>query len=214
MEILTPKQRIVLQAIKSYYSENGMMPTIREIKEEAGNLGLRLKSIRSFFNYLNELEEKGYIQRTSEDRGIELKGITTKLFVDVPILGMANAGAASIYADEYFEGFLKVSKSIVKNKDVFAIQISGNSMNKAKVNEKTINNGDFVLIEKTNNYNYGDKVLVVIDGLATVKTYRKFDEDNIVLVPESTEKKHRPIFLTQEDNFVISGKVIDVLKIK
>lgn len=214
MEILTPKQKIVLQAIKSYYAENGIMPTIREIKDEAGNLGLKLKSIRSFFNYLNELEDKGYIQRTSEDRGIELKGITTKLFVDVPILGMANAGAASIYADEYFEGFLKVSKSIVKDKDVFAIQISGNSMNKAKINGKTINNGDFVLIEKTNNYNYGDKVLVVIDGLATVKTYRKFDEDNIVLIPESTEKKHRPIFLTQEDNFVISGKVIDILKIR
>lgn len=214
MEILTPKQKIVLQAIKSYYSEHGIMPTIREIKEEAGSLGLKLKSIRSFFNYLNELEDKGYIQRTSEDRGIKLKGITDKLFVDVPILGMANAGTALIYADEYFEGYLKVSKSIVRDKNVFAIQISGNSMNKAKINNKTINNGDFVLIEKTKTYNYGDKVLVVIDGLATVKTYRVFDEENIVLAPESTEKKHKPIFLTSEDNFVISGKVIDVLKIR
>ncbi|MFA6183661.1 MAG: S24 family peptidase [Parcubacteria group bacterium] len=214
MEILTPKQKIVLQAIKSYYLENGIMPTIREIKDEAGNLGLKLKSIRSFFNYLNELESKGYIQRSSEDRGIKLKGITDKLFVDVPILGLANAGTASVYADEYFEGFLKVSKSIVGSRDVFAIQISGNSMNKAKVNGKTINNGDFVLIEKTQNYSYGDKVLVVIDGLATVKTYRVFDEDNIVLAPESTEKKHKPIFLTSEDNFVINGKVIDVLKIR
>lgn len=214
MKILTPKQKIVLQAIKSYYAENGIMPTIREIKEEAGSLGLKLKSIRSFFNYLNELEEKGYIQRTSEDRGIKLKGITDRLFVDVPILGMANAGAASIYADEYFEGYLKVSKSIVRDKNVFAIQISGNSMNKARVNNKTINDGDFVLIEKAKTYNYGDKVLVVVDGLATVKTYRVFDEENIVLAPESTEKKHKPIFLTSEDNFVISGKVIDVLKIR
>ncbi|EKE20988.1 MAG: Repressor LexA [uncultured bacterium] len=214
MEILTPKQKIVLQAIKSYYSEHGIMPTIREIKDEAGSLGLKLKSIRSFFNYLNELEDKGYIQRTSEDRGIKLRGITKKIFVDVPILGLANAGAASIYADEYFEGFLKVSKSIVGSRDVFAIQISGNSMNKAKVNNKTIKNSDFVLIERTQNYSYGDKVLVIIDGLATVKTYRIFDEENIVLAPESTEKKHKPIFLTKEDNFVINGKVIDVLKMR
>jgi repressor LexA len=214
MEILTPKQKIVLQAIKSYYAENGIMPTIREIKEEASNLGLKLKSIRSFFNYLNELENRGYIQRNSEDRGIRLRGITKKIFVDVPILGMANAGTAAIYADEYFEGFIKVSKNIVRDKNVFAIQIYGNSMNKAKVNNKSINDGDFVLIEKAKNYNYGDKVLVVIDGLATVKTYRIFDEDNIVLAPESTEKKHKPIFLTSEDNFVISGKVIDVLKVK
>lgn len=214
MEILTPKQKIVLQAIKSYYSEHGMMPTIREIKDEAGNLGLKLKSIRSFFNYLNELEDKGYIQRTSEDRGIKLKGINKDLFVDVPILGMANAGTALAYADEYIEGYLKVSKSIVRDKSVFAVQISGTSMNKAKINNKTINDGDFVLVEKKPTYDYNDKVLVIIDGLATVKIYRKFDEDNIVLAPDSTDKKHKPIFLTSEDNFVIDGKVIDVLKIK
>lgn len=214
MEILTPKQKIVLQAIKSYYSEHGIMPTIREIKDEAGNLGLKLKSIRSFFNYLNELESKGYIQRTSEDRGIKLRGITRDLFVDVPILGMANAGMALAYADEYIEGYLKVSKSIVRDKNVFAVQISGTSMNKAKINNKTINDGDFVLVEKRETYDYNDKVLVIIDGLATVKIYRKFDEDNIVLAPDSTDKKHKPIFLTSEDNFVIDGKVIEVLKIR
>lgn len=214
MQILTPKQKIVLQAIKSYYSEHGMMPTIREIKEEAGNLGLKLKSIRSFFNYLNELEEKGYIQRNSEDRGIKLKGITQDTFVDIPILGMANAGTALAYADEYIEGYLKVSKSIVRDKNVFAVQISGTSMNKAKINNKTINDGDFVLVEKRETYDYNDKVLVIIDGLATVKIYRKFDEDNIVLAPDSTDKKHKPIFLTSEDNFVIDGKVIEVLKIR
>jgi SOS regulatory protein LexA len=214
MEILTPKQKIVLQAIKSYYSEHGIMPTIREIKDEAGNLGLKLKSIRSFFNYLNELEDKGYIQRTSEDRGIKLKGITKDLFVDVPILGMANAGMALAYADEYIEGYLKVSKSIVRDKSVFAVQISGTSMNKAKINNKTINDGDFVLVEKKETYDYNDKVLVIIDGLATVKIYRKFDEDNIVLAPDSTDLKHKPIFLTSEDNFVIDGKVIEVLKIR
>ena len=214
MEILTPKQKIVLQAIKSYYSEHGIMPTIREIKDEAGNLGLKLKSIRSFFNYLNELESKGYIQRTSEDRGIKLKGITKDLFVDVPILGMANAGTALAYADQYIEGYLKVSKSIVRDKNVFAVQISGTSMNKAKINNKTINDGDFVLVEKRETYDYNDKVLVIIDGLATVKIYRKFDEDNIVLAPDSTDKKHKPIFLTSEDNFVIDGKVIEVLKIR
>ncbi len=60
---------------------------------------------------------------------------------------------------------------------------------------------------------HGDKVLVVIDGLATVKTYRTLDGKNIVLMPESTDPKHKPIFLTDEDNFVINGKVIDVLKL-
>ena len=54
---------------------------------------------------------------------------------------------------------------------------------------------------------------MVIDGMATVMTYRTVDGRNIVLLPESTDSKHKPIFLTEEDDFVINGKVIDVLKV-
>jgi SOS regulatory protein LexA len=215
MKILTPKQKIVLQAIKDFFSENGSMPTVREIQEMSGRLGLKLKSLRSFFIYLNELEEKGYIERTSEDRGIRLKGVTQDGFLDVPVFGMANAGAATMFADQYIEGYLKVSKRIVRDsRNVFAIQVSGTSMNKARVNGKTIQNGDFILVDSTwKHYDNGDKVLVVINGMATVKTYRTVDGKNIVLLPESTDKKHKPIFLTEEDDFVINGKVIDVLKL-
>lgn len=215
MQILTPKQKIVLQAIKQFFSENGAMPTVREIQEVSNKLGLKLKSLRSFFIYLNELEEKGYIERTSEDRGIKLKGITNDGFLDVPVFGMASAGAATMFADQYIEGFLKVSKRIVRDsRNVFAIQVSGTSMNKARVNGKTIQSGDFILVDSTwKHYNNGDRVLVVINGMATVKTYRTVDGKNIVLLPESSDKKHKPIFLTEEDDFVINGKVIDVLKL-
>ncbi len=216
MQILTPKQKIVLQAIKEFFSENGTMPTVREIQTMSERLGLKLKSLRSFFIYLNELEEKGYIERTSEDRGIKLKGITRESFIDVPVFGMANAGAATMFADQYIEGYLKVSKRIVRTaSSVFAIQVSGTSMNKAKVGGKTIQNGDFILVDSSwKHYDNGDRVLVVIDGLATVKTYRTVDGKNIALIPESTDKKHKPIFLTEDDDFVINGKVIDVLKMK
>ncbi len=215
MKILTPKQQIVLQAIKQFFSENGTMPTIREIQEVSGKLGLKLKSLRSFFLYLNELEDKGFIERTSEDRGIILKGVTKDGFLDVPVFGMANAGAATMFADQYIEGYLKVSKRIVRDsRNVFAVQVSGTSMNKARVNGKTIQSGDFILVDSTwKHYNNGDRVLVVINGMATVKTYRTVDGKNIVLLPESSDKKHKPIFLTEEDDFVINGKVIDVLKL-
>lgn len=215
MKLLTPKQQIVLQAIKQFFSENGTMPTIREIQEVSGKLGLKLKSLRSFFLYLNELEEKGFIERTSEDRGIILKGVTKDGFLDVPVFGMANAGAATMFADQYIEGYLKVSKRIVRDsRNVFAVQVSGTSMNKARVNGKTIQSGDFILVDSTwKHYNNGDRVLVVINGMATVKTYRTVDGKNIVLLPESSDKKHKPIFLTEEDDFVINGKVIDVLKL-
>lgn len=213
MEILTQKQKIVLQAIKQFFSEHGQMPTVREIKDESSRLGLRLKSLRSFFIYLNALEEKGYIERTSEDRGILLKGVTSENFVQVPIFGSASAGAAAMFADQYVEGYLRVSKRLVKDRNIFAIQVNGTSMNRAVVNHKTIENGDFVLVDGgVREYQNDDKVLVVIDGLATVKTYRTVDGKMIALVPESTDKKHKPIFLSDEDNFVINGRIVNVLK--
>ena len=87
-------------------------------------------------------------------------------------------------------------------------------MNKATVEGKTIEDGDFVLVNSdTKEYKTGDRVLVVIDGLATVKTFRTVDGKNIVLLPESTDPQHKAIFLTEEDNFVLNGKVIDVLKL-
>ena len=215
MELLTSKQKIVLQAIKDFFSEKGEMPTVRELQEKTGDLGLKLKSLRSFFLYLNELERKGFIERTSENRGIRLKGVTSGSFLDVPVFGMANAGAATMFADQFIEGYIKVSKRIVRDsRNVFAIQVSGTSMNSAKVNGKTIRDGDFILVDSTwKHYDNGDKVLVVIDGMATVKTFRSVDGRNIALLPESSDKKHKPIFLTSEDDFVINGKVIDVLRV-
>lgn len=213
MEILTQKQKIVLQAIKQFFSEHGEMPTVREIKQESGKLGLNLKSIRSFFLYLNVLEEKGYIERTSEDRGILLKGVTSDNFVQVPVFGSASAGAAAMFADQYIEGYLRVSKRLVKDRNIFAVQVNGTSMNKATVNGKTIENGDFVLVNSdVKEFKNGDKVLVVIDGLATVKTYRTVNGKTIALIPESRDSRHKPIFLTPDDNFVINGLVVNVLK--
>ena len=214
MEILTQKQKIVLQAIKQFFAEHGQMPTVREIKEESSRLGLKLRSVRSFFLYLNALEEKGYIERTSEDRGILLKGVTSDNFVQVPVFGSASAGAAAMFADQYVEGYLRVSKRLVKDRNIFAVQVNGTSMNKAVVNSKTIESGDFVLVDGgVKEYKNNDRVLVVIDGLATVKTYRTVDGKTIALIPESTDKRHKPIFLTDEDDFLINGLVVNVLKL-
>ncbi|MEI9966268.1 MAG: hypothetical protein WDN67_01185 [Candidatus Moraniibacteriota bacterium] len=48
MQLLTPKQKIVFQAIKEFFSENGEMPTVRELQDRSDKMGLKLKSLRSF----------------------------------------------------------------------------------------------------------------------------------------------------------------------
>lgn len=214
MKILTPKQKVVLQAIKKFFSENGKMPTIRELKQETAKLGLKFKSLRSVFLYLNALEEKGFIKRRSRDKGIEIIDHTKKNFVNVPVLGMASAGRPTFFAEQNVEGYLKISKGLIKSKDIFAIQVSGDSMNLSKINGKKIKENDFILVNpRVKDFNNGDKVLTVIDGLATVKVFKKIDNQMIGLFPESTNKKHQPIYLTPTDDFIINGKVINVLRV-
>ncbi|MCH7759473.1 repressor LexA [Patescibacteria group bacterium] len=214
MKILTPKQKIVLQAIKKFFSENGRMPTIRELKDENAKLGLKFKSLRSVFLYLNALEEKGFIKRVSRDRGIELKDQTKKNFVDVPVLGMANAGTPTFFAKQNIDGFLKVSRAILHNREVFAIRVFGDSMNLAEINGKKIKEDDLILVDsQTKDFKNGDLVLTVIDGLATVKIFKQISKKMIGLFPQSTNKRHQPIYLTPDDDFIINGKVIDVLSV-
>ena len=55
---LTPKQLKVLQFLKAFYNENEFMPSYREIAEN-----FDLKSTNSVFDYLNRLDQKGYIKR-------------------------------------------------------------------------------------------------------------------------------------------------------
>ena len=213
--MLTPKQKTVLQAVREYMSENGQMPTVRELKDKCADLGLNLKSTRSIFLYLKSLEENGLIRRTKTKRGSELASINKKNFLDVPVFGMTSAGAATMFAEQNVMGYLKISKKLFKREDIFAIKVSGDSMNLSIINRKRIDDGDFILVDPNyDTFKDGDKVLVVIDGLATVKTFKKIDKKTIALIPQSTNKNHHPIYLTPEDDFIFNGKVIDVLKLK
>ena len=214
--MLTKKEELVLKTIKNYKTEKSKMPTIREIHQRAGKLGLKVKSLASIFLYLRSLEEKGFINRNSEDRGIVLCDKNKKKFLNIPILGTANAGSPTFFAEQNVEGYLKISRRLIAKKItdfLFAIEVFGDSMDLAEINNKRINNGDYVLVDsQCNEYRDRDKVLATIDGLATIKNFFKIDRETIGLFPQSSNKLHKPIYLTPEDNFVINGKIIDVLK--
>jgi repressor LexA len=86
-------------------------------------------------------------------------------------------------------------------------------MNKAEVNGKTIEDGDFVVVDRSHRSPAnGDIVVAVIDGMGTIKRYKE-DKKNerIVLEPDSTED-YLPIFMHEGDNCVIAGKVVDIIK--
>ena len=213
---LNKKESAVFEALKKFYKIYGKMPTIRELMEATKIFGTNFKSSRSIVVYLNKLENKKLVRRNPDTKKLEILDNFKKAFADIPIYGGANCGVANIFADEYLQGTLKVSKSILGNKykDVFAVQISGDSMNRYELKGKNIEEDDYVLVDPSYKPSKDDRnvpVLAVIDGLATVKSLWYLD-DKIGLFPKSSKKEFLPIYLTSKDDFIINGKVIEILK--
>lgn len=216
MRLLTKKEEVVLKAIKNYLIDKSKMPTIREIHQQVRKSGLKIKSLASVYLYLRSLEDKGFISRSSENRGIKILSAGKRKFVSIPILGTANAGSPTFFAEQNVEGYLKLSRRLITKKItefIFAIEVFGDSMDLAEIENKKIENGDYVLVDvKCKEYRNGDKVLATIDNLATIKNFFRVGPDTIGLFPQSRNKSHKPIYLTAQDNFVINGKIIDVFK--
>ncbi len=165
-------------------------------------------------HHLNQLEKNGLLSlaRLKTKAG----PIRNSSLVAVPILGSANCGPATIYADQNVEGYLRISGRLLSRKrDIFAIQASGYSMNKANVNGESIHDGDYVVVDPTpRTLKNGDYVLAVIDNTATIKRYfRDSDNQRIILLAESSAN-FSPIFIHFQEaaNFIVNGKIIQVIK--
>lgn len=186
--------------------------TLRQIGEMVGE-----KLPQKIKHHLSQLERKGFILVDKKHKKISRISNRAKagdLFISIPIVGSANCGPATIYADQNIEGYLKISKRLASNKrSVFAIKADGNSLNKANIKGKNVESGDYVIVDSEDTSPYdGDYIVSIIDGMANIKRYR-LDKENsrIALLSESTQE-YTPIFIHQSDDFRINGKVVDVVK--
>ncbi len=168
-------------------------------------------------HHLSQLERRGFIfidRKNNKISRISNKARVGDLFISIPIIGSANCGPATIYADQNVEGYLKISRRLASNKkSVFAIKAEGNSMNRANIEGKNIEPGDYVIIDSEDTVPHNNNYIVsIIDGMANIKKYRVDKSYNrIALLSESTQE-YDPIFIHENDDFRISGKVIDVIK--
>ena len=188
--------------------------------------GLTLREVGSLVNetlpqkikhHLSQLQRKGFIIIDKKNSVIKRISGNTKnsdVFISVPIYGTANCGPRTIYASQNLEGYLKVSKKLLTKRDkIFALRAEGNSLNKANINGKNIEDGDFVIIDsQATNPKNGDYIVSIIEEMANIKKYI-WDAKNsqIILGSESTQN-YNPIYVHEDDNIIINGKVIDVIK--
>lgn len=184
---------------------------------EIGGLIGEKDSPQKVKHHIMQLQEKGLVrldQHNKPVKKISRGKIRNSDLVSVPIVGTANCGVATIYADQYIEGYLRISRKILERvRNIFAIKAVGPSLNKANIGGNSIEEGDYVVIDREDKSpTNGDYVLSVIDEVANIKKYvRDKDNDRIILLSESTED-YPPIYIHPDDSFVINGKVVQVIK--
>lgn len=207
-----PTQKKLLELLSEDKLAN---TTLRQLGILAG-----VKHPQNVKHHLVQLEKKGFIrydQKSEKFAPVKRLAESIEGLISLPIFGTADCGVATHFADDYVEGYLKVSRKLLtKTRNIFILEASGDSMNKARVNnEKSIENGDYVVVDSDYKQPVnGDYIVSIVDGLANIKRFIE-DRQNgqIVLMPEST-KSYPPIFIATDemDSYTLCGKVIQVIK--
>ena len=203
MEKLTKRQEDALNFIKKYIVSHGYPPTVREIAQN-----LDVSSPATIQAHLDCLAKKGYIKKENQkNRTIELMVENEYLpqnenVVEVPLLGKITAGNPIEAIQNPNEYFSLPAYLIPKDKEVFTLNVSGDSMINAGILD-----GDIVIVERRNTARNGEIVVAMTEeNEVTLKTFYK-EKDHIRLQPENDSME--PFIF---DNVFILGKAIGLYR--
>ncbi len=209
---LTPRQRTILDVIRASVTSRGYPPSIREIGDAVG-----LTSTSSVAHQLRTLEKKGYLRRDpNRPRAVDVRSaedvsrppvVTDVAGSDalpeptyVPVLGRIAAGGP-ILAEEAVEDVFPLPRELVGEGALFLLKVVGESMVDAAICD-----GDWVVVRQQNVADNGDIVAAMIDGEATVKTFKR-TSGQVWLMP------HNPAFDPIPGNdAAVLGKVVTVIR--
>ncbi|WP_242906072.1 transcriptional repressor LexA [Actinomadura terrae] len=214
---LTQRQRMVLEVIRDSVQRRGYPPSMREIGEAVG-----LTSTSSVSHQLRALQRKGYLRRDpNRPRAVEVRVPgTTPVRTDsdtyeglggqptstqpapayVPLVGRIAAGGP-ILAEEAVEDVFTLPKQLVGEGTHFLLKVTGDSMIEAAIAD-----GDWVVVRQQPVAEQGDIVAAMIDGEATVKTFKRKD-GHIWLMPQNSAYEPIP-----GDEASVLGRVVAVLR--
>ena len=108
-------------------------------------------------------------------------------------------------ADDFKETRISLDRELVKNKEAtFYARVSGDSMVGAGLDD-----GDLLVIDRSLNPENGKIAVCLVDGEFTVKRIKK-ENNKLYLMPEN--KKYKSIELKEENELIIWGIVVYVIK--
>ena len=204
---LTDRQQAVLDVIRSAVAERGYPPSIREIGDAVG-----LSSSSSVHHQLEQLARFGYLRRDpSRPRAIEVVvdadtdlAVSAGAVRSVPLVGEIAAGAP-IIAEERVDELYTLPRDLVGDGTLFALRVRGESMVQAGVLP-----GDLVVVRQQPGVEQGEMCAAMIDGEATVKTFRRTRDGRVFLDPANDG--YEPIEMPTDAENAVIGKIVAVLR--
>jgi repressor LexA len=196
----TDKQQRILDVIRSFSSEHGYPPSVREIGERVG-----LSSSSTVQSHLKTLERRGLLRRDpTKPRALvatpDEDGPVTVPSVTLPIVGRVAAGVP-ITAAENLEDHFVLPMSWSPRAGGFVLRVKGDSMIDAAILD-----GDLIVVEPQPDATNGEIVVAMIDGEATVKRFYR-EGGRVRLQPENATMA--PIYA---DDVTIVGRVEAVIR--
>jgi repressor LexA len=195
------RQKQILEFLNSYIDQRGHAPTLVEIAKKLG-----VSSLATVHEHLQTLEKKGLIKRSGGiNRGIEI--LDKKIGeivrgVELPLMGFIAAGSPIEPFTDPNATFAVTPNMISPHKKSYVLQVKGDSMI-----DDGILDGDFVVVEETNQARDGDIVVAMINnGIVTLKRFFK-EAGRVRLQPANTSM--RPIYAK---DVTIQGRVVSVVR--
>jgi len=178
--MLTKKQKNLLLFINKKLRSSGVSPSYEEMKDS-----LNLKSKSGIHRLISALEERGFIKRLAHKAraleviklpetasandiynnfspsvikgGLDDDNKTTSDSTEIPVLGKIAAGTP-VEAIQNEVDRIPLPENLEKNGEYFGLKVQGDSMIEAGINE-----GDTVIIKKTNIADNGKIIVALID---------------------------------------------------
>ena len=223
--MLTKKQKNLLLYINTKIRSTGVSPSYEEMKN-----ALNLKSKSGIHRLISALEERGFIKRLAHKaRALEviklpetasandiynsfspsvIKGgldsnNSNKSINDIPVLGKIAAGTP-IEAIQNEVSRVTLPEELSKNEEHFGLKISGDSMIEAGIND-----GDTIIVKKTNTANNGQIVVALIDDHeAMVKRIRK--KGKVIALESANKRYETKIF--GPDRVKVQGVIVSLYR--
>jgi SOS-response transcriptional repressor LexA len=196
------------------------------LREMAKRIGMPQESPQKIKHHLMQLQKRGFLtidrakgvmERSSStpDWAKGLLDKTAHLF-SIPIVGTANCGPVTIFAEQNFKGFLRISSKLLSRSrptGLYAIKADGSSMNRAEVDGIRIEDGDYLIVDQyATDVRTEDVVLAILDNKATVKRFIDDRANGQIVLMADSSFDYEPVYLHPDDDFQISGRVISVIK--